>query len=359
MGALHGRAAAGLLALTQVFLAKTVLCDPAPSGRVALVWTVPPECPSEGAVLAEMERVLGGPPSRGAKVKAEVEELGAHLWSEHLATEVEGVFGERTLEADSCEGLAAATALILAWTIDPARAAEAPLTPRSASLAGPPPAPPPESAPPPLAVEASPPQPSPPRPSPRAVAPPSTTPTEPYRGPRAFLAIEGMGDLGTQPQVGLAGRVTLGVLFGRVRLEASVADWYAENAYTSPPFSSQGTTLHPWEGAFRGCLRWEPAPRLEVDPCLGGGVVHVTSNGFNETVAVYQADTSWGSLYGDALGVWTFADPFALRASLGIAVPLSRPEFDIEEPTGQPSLPLHHAFYFAGRAILGIEVRFP
>jgi hypothetical protein len=88
---------------------------------VDLIWNAPAGCPSRDAVLAEVVRILGGPPSRPLVAHADVTEMSADHFSLHLTTDVEAAQGERTLDTNSCASLAQAAALILAWTIDPTR----------------------------------------------------------------------------------------------------------------------------------------------------------------------------------------------------------------------------------------------
>jgi hypothetical protein len=370
MRALLALGALGVIAAGEGLCPASVLAQESAvaGGRVRLAWSAPGGCPSEEAVLTEMQRILGGPPSRDAEAKANVERVAPRRWSEHLTTQVDGVAGERALDADSCEGLASATALILAWTIDPERARVA-----SRSTPGVPiePPPPPTT---PLAAPAPPP-PSPELPlaaAPRA-APAARAPTTDRAGvamqaedrarPRGVAAVEAQADVGTLPSAGFAGRFVLGALFGRARLEASFADWLQNEATASPPKNSEGATLHPLEGALRGCFRWEPSRRLEVDPCLGAGLTHVTSDGFGETGKIFRGPTgqatTWGNFYADVVGAFALIGPLALRASLGVSVPFARPEFDIDEPPGQAAIPLHRASPAAGRATLGVEARFP
>jgi hypothetical protein len=70
--------------------------------------------------------------------------------------------------------------------------------------------------------------------------------------------------------------------------------------------------------------------------------------------------TFWASLGASALGSLTLAGPVALRGSLGFLVPLARPEFVIQDLTTKGSqFELHRPYVIAGRASLGVEVRFP
>jgi hypothetical protein len=349
MRGLHAFAALGVFAMAAVpfsRLARAQETAPSASSLVRLVWTAPPECPSEQDVLTEMQRVLGGPPSRGAKATAEARQVSPRRWSEHLSTEVEGVAGERDLEADSCDGLVAATALILAWTIDPQRAASALITAPSSVPASPPPNP---QAPAP-AAKASPP-----------VAPPvaqaaHASDDSSHLSPQVVFASEAISEAGTLPGPGFGEEMSVGGLLGRARLEASVANWLSADAKaTSAPFVGQGATLHPLEGGAHGCLRWQPTRRAEVDPCLGGGITVMTSDGLGESHPVHHVST-WGSLQGGVLGDWTLTGPLALRASMGFALHVRPPTFNIRENGDHP---FYQVPTLAGRATLGLEVRFP
>jgi hypothetical protein len=369
MRALLAVVAVALLIDALVLISETAWAAPPADPTVRIVWSAPAGCSSEEAVLHEMQRVIGGPPPRGASAHAVVQEDSPGHWSERLSTEVDGVTGERTLSADSCDGLAAATGLILAWTIDPQHASlaglspatevKAPSTPSASAQPAdaPPPTPPAATAP----AEAPPMRP--PAPAPAPAQPARQPQAEPVRGGgypavRGIVAIDALGDIGSWPSVGLAGRVTLGAIVWRLRFEVSFADWLSESAYAAPPLTNEGTTLHPIEGALRGCFRWELRRRLEFDPCFGAGPAYVTSSGTAETIPTHDS-TAWWTLFADAMGTWAFAPPLALRLSLGIAVPLARPEFDIDEPAGVTPVFLHRAWPVAARAALGVEARFP
>src|SRR4051812_19779746 len=90
---------------------------------VQLEWDAPRGCPPVESVVEEARRNLGGTTPHRVAARADVTEVGPEHWSVHLFTEVDGVAGERSLEANSCASLASATALILAWTVDPSHAA--------------------------------------------------------------------------------------------------------------------------------------------------------------------------------------------------------------------------------------------
>jgi hypothetical protein len=287
---------------------------------LVLSWVAPSGCPSQATVTSEVKRILGGMSSHRATAHADVVQLGPQRWSVHLVTNVDGASGERSLEANSCEALASATALILALTVDPTRA-----------MAAPPPSPPP-------------------KPLPQPAAPVQT----PSQNPVRFLvATSAAGESGTLPSASLGGEIALGILFGPVRAELSAADWFAQDATA---VSGQGTRIHLLDGALRGCFRGRFGDSFELDPCAGAALVFASSEGFGEDTK-FERSSNWAGLDTDLFSSWRFAGPLALRASVGLGIPLARPSFVLLDPQGQTFL--HRASAIAGRASFGLEVRFP
>jgi hypothetical protein len=289
-----------------------------------VTWNAPEGCPSGEAVVLDVQRILGGGTSRRAEARADVTRLGPQHWAVHLVTTVDGNPGERSLDADSCGSLASATALILAWTIDPGRARTSPFSAPNEPSAS----------------------------TPWPPAPESFAPRNPTRV-RVLLAAGGVGDLGMLPGVGTAAEVTVGVLVGRIRVEAYGSDWLRQDATRA----AEGSHLQLLEGALRACYRGQLGRVIELDPCAGGGLDYLASNGFGESMTLQRSGT-WGIVRGDLLLVWTLVGPLALRASLGLAVPLARPPVVIIDPQGN-DITLHQAAPVTGRAGLGLEVGFP
>jgi hypothetical protein len=322
---LRGRAASSILgndrmrlnlASAALFGSASVVARAA-EPPVQLAWNAPSGCPNADAVLTEVRRNLGAETPHRVVARADVTELGAERWSVHLVTEVDGVAGERSLEANSCASLASAAALILAWSVDPARGS------------------------------------APERPEPAVSAPPTSGETSTHGSLGALAAGGAAIDVGMLPRAGGAGEVALGVLAGPIRAEIAGADWVTQDARRT----SDGTHIHLLEGALRACWRGTIGARFELDPCLGLGWVHASSDGFGLTPN-FQRTSDWGTGRAEALAVWTFAAPLALRASAGILVPFVRPPFVVRDAQGQ-ELPLHRAAAVSGRAALGVEVHFP
>jgi hypothetical protein len=161
-------------------------------------------------------------------------------------------------------------------------------------------------------------------------------------------------DLGTLPSAAPGVEITAGALFGPLRVEASGSFWAVEDATRS---ASEGTHLQLMDGSLRGCWRGAVAPKLEIDPCLGAGVAHLSSDGFGET-SPYRRDAWWASMQAGLLGTWTVAGPVSLRALVGATVPLARPAVVILDSQGG-AVPLFRLSAVALRAGLGLELHFP
>jgi hypothetical protein len=290
-----------------------------------LEWNAPAECPARSAVTSEVQRILDANAARRATARADIAQLGTERWQVHLATEVDGVAGERILEASSCASLASATALILAWILDPTRVrpSETPEQTREETSG------------------------------------PSTTTVPkansvPRTRVRAVAAVEGVADVGLLPRAGAAIEVAVGAAIDSFRIEAAGTDWFAQDAVDG---RGEGTHIHLVEGALRGCFRWNATERVELDPCGGAGLVYATSDGFGETVPFLGRTSTWGTVHALGLAGVRIASAISARASLGGFVPFSRPPFVLLDAHGGQTV-LHQPTVSA-RATLGLEVRFP
>jgi hypothetical protein len=304
---------------------------------VTLTWNAPPDCPSSDAVLADVQRIVGGPTNRVVVARADVTETGPEHWTVHLVTSADGAPGDRTIDANSCASLAAATALILAWTVDPSKGV-APLPPPEDGLA--------------------------PTPSRRAAEErlPARGRSDASGSFGAAVAIGGAADSATLPSPAVAGEIALAGLFGPFRVEVSGADWFTQHATQTFEGESEGATIHLFDAAARGCVRWRLGAAVEVAPCLGAAIFFASVDGFGGTSGRFTANhfpsVHWGAMQGDVLATWRFFGPLSLRASVGVGVPLAPPHFLVEvlNPPGDVAL---HTPVTSGRAALGVEARFP
>jgi hypothetical protein len=308
---------------------------------VTLVWNAPPDCPQRDAVLADVQRIVDGPTNRVVEARADVTELGPQHWSVHLVTSVDGLAGDRTIDANSCVSLAAATALILAWTVDPSKAAPSLPPPEQEGAARTPPTPAPEE------------------------QRPRRERSDASGSIAAAIAVGGVADSATLPSPAVGGELVLAGLLGPLRVEVSGADWLTQHATQNVLGESEGASIHLWEAAARGCYRWRLGAGLELSPCLGGAMFFATGDGIGGTPARFQgrhfSTIDWGAAQGDVLAVWRLFGPLALRASLGVVIPPAAPRFlvDLLDPQGQVTEVTLHTPRVSGRASLAVEARFP
>src|SRR5436190_9410165 len=95
--------------------------------HVPLSWNAPPGCPTAAAVLADVDRNLGASGEGRAAFVAvvNVSERPKGLWQAHVRVEALGGQAERRFEAESCQAIASATALIIALAAQVGNAGQA------------------------------------------------------------------------------------------------------------------------------------------------------------------------------------------------------------------------------------------
>jgi hypothetical protein len=87
-----------------------------------LTWHAPDGCPSGADVESQVAELLGAreiPPTRRLIATTTIEKSERGTWTVRLETTQEGATGQRVFEGDSCKTVAATTALILAFALDP------------------------------------------------------------------------------------------------------------------------------------------------------------------------------------------------------------------------------------------------
>ncbi len=302
--------------LLAMMLASRVAHAQENATTIEVTWAAPPGCATQARVLEDVERNLGGPTRHTLRAQVDVIESDAQTWTAKLRTEVDGTPGERTLQASTCESLERATALVLALTVDPERAAH---------------------------ISAAPPR----EPQKKSTPPPSPFPLQ------IVVGVSGTGNTGVLPDVGIGIEGSAGVLVGPLRIEAVARDWWAQHAQS---ILGEGTAIHLFDLDARGCFRGRIGARLEMDPCLAGGLIFATSDGYGESTSFHRS-SSWGDVGAEFLSALSIWGPLAIRGSIGVAVPITRPPFVLLEPQGE--IQLHQASIVNGTGSLGIEARFP
>jgi hypothetical protein len=111
------RTLTGLAALALAFTARRANAEPLP---VKLAWEAPPECPSQGHVLAELERIARVKPGRvltGISAQAKIERTNDGRYRLRLRTEREDRQGTTELDASTCLSLERGVTLVLALAL--------------------------------------------------------------------------------------------------------------------------------------------------------------------------------------------------------------------------------------------------
>lgn len=348
---------------------------PPSAGPIVLTWSAPEGCPDQAAVVARIERLLGGPPrasDRRLDARAEVEAIPRGFRLEiDLAT---GDFeSKRVLQGALCESVADAAALVIALAFDPdavaaqeARQAE---SAAPADTASPPPAPPADSTAPPAAPPAdstAPPPPPPPGadsvvriPVPLRPRPPLPVPAPSFPftfGVFAQLA----GDAGSLPSVAPGLRAGLSLGIGAFRIEPAFEAWPSSRSAV-PDRPTTGAELRLLAFTLGACRRLWPwtSPSERGIPgvlgCLGFEIGEMHGAGFG-VATPRSAGFLWTAPRAELRAELPLATWLSLTFDLGLAVPLDRRQFVLT--LGAARTVLHQPSAVAGRASAGLSVRF-
>jgi hypothetical protein len=293
---------------------------------VDLVWNSPgPECPSREWMLAEVARVLGG--SRGpierAGARVDVRRGDEGRWHAGLSVDARGAHTERRFEADSCDAIASAAALIVAVAVEGGVPPQAPATPRPEPLASPP-----------------------------------TEHGVQTHDSQLVVTTAGVIDDATLPAVGGGGEAAAGWTYrvSMFRLSALVgASLFADQTTSSAGRPTQGGTFKLLATSARACGSIASGP-FELGPCVGADYDTMWASGFGwQPLSSKTAD--WVSLLGSARASWNFSRNIAIFARADALIPLAQPRFEAGSGSpGMPDIPVHHPSAVAARGALGIEL---
>jgi hypothetical protein len=309
---------------------------------VELAWTAPPGCPMRQSVLTDIAREVGpsGGRVRGVTAAAVVTSDDRGRWRTNLVVEIGTARGQRLLEAQTCEGLAAAAALIVAIAIETGAppAAASPPAPIAPSA----PAPPPPTAP--------------DRTSP--MPPPAPATDRPRRDSKLLIGVAGVVDSGTLPAIAPGLEASAGWSYGtsvwRGRLLAS-GEYFASETGGAAGRPTEGGRFTLLTVAGRVCgsrTFW----RFEVGPCIGGELDAMSGQGVNSALPG-SGDGQWAALIGSLFTTWRIVGPLGVSLRLDAVAPLVRPTFVLTEP-GNTVTTVHQAAAVSPRASLGVELRF-
>jgi hypothetical protein len=302
-----------------------------PLNQVDLQWNAPAECPSRDAVLEDAARVLSQPPEprAHATARANVMRDERGQWHAALSVDAGGAHSDRVLDAESCQAIAKAAALIVAIAVE----GKGPTQPQ-------------------------------PKPPPVPVQPPRPKASGHFESPSEFVvALSGLVDWGLLPAVAPGGELALGWAYRappfRVRAVAS-ASLFGEQTATLPTSALEGGRFTAFGASARGCASLMKGG-LDVGPCVGVEVDTMSAAGFGPSSAGFiplpRATATWPAALGSVLASYSLSRHVAivLRAE-GVLPLVKTPTFGVVESSGK-DIPLHEPA--AGvRAAVGIETRF-
>lgn len=283
----------------------------AAAAPIALSWSAPPSCPDGAEVEAQVRRLVGGETAGPVRLRAAARVKEGPPWVVRLTVRSRAGRSERRLEAESCETLAEAVAVILGLALERSPPPRAPLTPKEGRL---------------LRRDAS-------------------TLEVQLRVEAGVSA--GAGHL---PGASVGGQVGVGVLFGELSIGAGLAFW--------PRVETSGASARVEVGLLTAVLRaGHPVPLgpVELEPEVVVEVGRLDGRGLGtqlvEAAAAEALHASAGA--GGRVRLLRFG-PLGVTVAGRGQVALARPEFVVER-VGLVWRPSALSF----RAGLSLELRLP
>lgn len=327
-----------VLALLLSPLAGAARAQQRPPVDVALSWSAPAGCPAQADVEADIARRLGRSlaadgPQLHAQAEVTTVDRGYAL---ALVTELDGESGMRTLEAQRCDELASAAAVIVALIADPHA---------DAGPAPPPPPPPPKPEPEPAADDA--------REDEDAADSAEVLEIEEPETPSTPIVVRGsvradlLADFGSMPSLGVGPSLALGVRLDRTAIELS------GQYLPSNDIDDRGRVLGAvqlWSVGLGLCHAFGARPA--VGPCAR--VEYGRMSGSGDEVRIPQSDGGVfaAAFFGLRLDV-ALLQPLTLCAEIAAGLPIARTLFTVEG-VGH----VHEPAPLLGRVRTGAELRF-
>jgi hypothetical protein len=282
-----------------------------------VIWNAPPECPTAARVEAEVENNLARAGAAPAPVVAMVSVSGPMdgRWQASLLFQVGFTRAERKFEAESCEAIASAAALVIA-----------------------------------LWAEGRPDVPPPTAPAKESEKPPIAPSVEPV-GTTFVLMLDGLLDWGTMPDSPGGGmEAAAGPIwtFPGWRLRVLGGLSFFPNRRTPRNGYAEQANFELFELSGRGCATVVKA-RFELGPCLGGELAIMHGSG----TSLQDSTQLWVSLLGSAMAEWSISPGVAVFGRADVVVPTTRSSFAV--PAGSV---VYEVPAVAGRGALGLELRF-
>ena len=304
----------------------------ASAAELRFSWTAPADCPSSEAVASRV--------ARPEKATAKDEPLEAEGTVERkderfrltLRTKRGDARGERTLEAATCEGLADATAVVLAVAIAPADDSPDATTPTVVKTEAP------KATIDPTAT----------RDADRA-APPAAS-RDVLREHELAVGAALTTDTGSMPATAAGGSLSVAWTPGRFRLEGLGALYGAQTRTTET--GNAGADLQLLVFGGRACWAALVQP-VEVGPCVGGAASLLSATGFGAKEENFDTGARWATATAGAQIRFPIASWAALRGGVDALAAITRPRFVVEGDGA-----VHQPTALGLRAHLGGELLF-
>lgn len=304
----------------------------ASASELRFSWTAPNDCPSSAAVASRV--------ARSDKANAKDEPLDAEGTVERkddrfrltLRTKRGDTRGERTLEASTCEGLADATAVVLAVAIAPPD--DSPDTPA------------------PTVVKTEAPKATIDPAAGRDADRPATAPEsrDVLRDHELALGAALTTDTGSLPATAAGATISVAWTPGRFRLEGIGALYGSQTRTTENGAAGADLSLLVFGG--RACWAALTQP-IEIGPCLGGSAAILSANGFGAKEENFDTGGRWATASAGAQIRFPIASWLALRGGVDALAAVTRPRFVVE---GEGAV--HRPSALGLRAQLGAELLF-
>lgn len=299
---------------------------------ITLRWEAHEGCPDAEAVRAEVRRLLGEAARAQAPLSVDAvvtrDDAGSHL---SLTLEGGESAGRRELSAARCDELASATALIVALAVDPEAVDPAALE----QLEG--------------ATQEAPRETTEPAPIPAATRAPPETATEASAGPAPHLSAAAafILDAGSLPSIAPGLDAALGFRLARTRLEVGVTYLLPNDAETGGRRPAAELRLLAGKLAVCQTLLGE---RRSLAACAAAELGSLMGSGGDITER-RDGSSLWLAAHLSLTGALPIVDGLALQGGLGVALPLRRPVFTVENLG-----PVHQPSSIGGRLWLGLRV---
>jgi hypothetical protein len=282
---------------------------------MVVIWQAPPECPTAAHVQAEVEGNLARSGAGPVPVVAMVTVNGptAGRWQASLLFQAGYTRAERRFEAESCEAIASAAALIITLWVEGG----------------------PDTLPPTAAAQDS-------------EKPPIAPGVDPAGRP-FVLMLNGILDWGTMPDPPAGGMEAAGGPIWTVpgwRLRALAGLSFFPNRRTPLTVGIDQADFQLFDLSGRGCLTIT-RDRFELGPCAGVELAIMHGSG----TTLQDSTQLWLSLLGSALASWSISPAVAVFGRVEVVVPTTQKSF----ATGNVVYAVPDV---AVRGALGLELRF-